>query len=125
MLSEHEQGRGLIQRMALACDQAEGDAEQASQSFAAAASAYSTLLREHIFKEDHVLFAMADRALDAAEQQELLARFEAAEAEEVGPDTHERMLGVARDLVERFAHGERAASGLAEHTSCRHQAGAV
>jgi hemerythrin-like domain-containing protein len=110
MLSEHEQGRGLIRRMALACDLAETDAGQASKDFAEAARAYAMLLREHIFQEDHVLFAMADRALDAAEQQELLARFEAAEAEEIGPDTHERMLAIARELAGRFSSDASAAT---------------
>jgi hemerythrin-like domain-containing protein len=119
MLSEHEQGRGLIKRMALACDQTMSDAAPASKSFAEAARAYVALLRQHILKEDGVLFAMANRVLDGAEQRELLERFEVAEAEEIGGDVHERMLAIARELAERFLREEEATPAVAR-ASCRH-----
>jgi hemerythrin-like domain-containing protein len=113
MLSEHEQGRGLIRRMAAACEPTPGEAAPALRDFVVAARAYVALLRAHIRKEDHILFAMADQALDADEQQELLARFETAEEEEIGPGTHERMLAIARGLRLKYLHEEEAGAGAA------------
>ncbi len=118
MLSEHEQGRGLIRGMAAACDPATAGTAQASREFVEAARAYVALLRAHISKEDNILFVMADQALDAEEQQELLARFETAEDEEIGPGTHERMLAIARELGQRYLHEEEATATAA--SACGH-----
>lgn len=83
MLLEHELGRGHVRAMAQAL--ASGD----QQAFLAPASAYSDLLRAHIFKENNVLFRMADRALSEAEQEGLWERFERIEQERIGAGRHE------------------------------------
>jgi len=67
MLHEHDLGRQYMQLIRENMDQAkEGDAAAAAAVFTAA-TAYSELLRSHIWKEDNVLFPLANRLLpDAA-----------------------------------------------------------
>jgi hemerythrin-like domain-containing protein len=80
MLHEHEIGRGLIARMAAAARQwSAGDAD-AVAVFGSAAREHAGLLRSHIEKENHILFPMAERFLDAATKQSLAEQFEARDA---------------------------------------------
>jgi hemerythrin-like domain-containing protein len=57
-----------------------------------------TLLREHIQKEDDILFRMADEVIPEQEQRRILTEFEAHEAGEMGAGAHEKYLGIAREL---------------------------
>ena len=73
MLHEHQQGRALIAALREA-------AHPPDAVFAQAARAYAGLLRQHIEKENHILFRLADQAIDGPAQQrvdEAVARFEA------------------------------------------------
>jgi hemerythrin-like domain-containing protein len=66
------------------------------------ARAFSALLRQHIRKEDHCLFQMADHALSDAEQEELSKSFDADETKHISPATHSRYLQVAFALADRL-----------------------
>jgi hemerythrin-like domain-containing protein len=118
MLAEHEEGRALIRAMDEARSATAAGEPEAPGEFAAAARAYTELLRVHIHKEDRVLFPMAGETLADAEE-ELLAAFARTEAEEVGPGTHERFLAVASELAERYGvapiEPEAAACGCHHH----------
>jgi hemerythrin-like domain-containing protein len=72
MLEEHERGRALVRAM------------EAGEAAARATKAreYVALLREHIDKENGVLFPMADAVLDDRAQGALTREFEAVEAEQ-------------------------------------------
>lgn len=91
MLLEHDQGRALIQQMTLAAAEYQAGHEGAASRWAEAARAYAKLLREHIAKENNILFVMAERMLSAEEQQELSAQFETVELEKMGAGTHARL----------------------------------
>lgn len=67
MLEEHTEGRGLVRLMA----------ESPPERRAAAARRYVHLLREHIDKENGVLFPLADAVLDEVAQRELAREFAA------------------------------------------------
>jgi len=90
MLAEHEQGRDYIRAMADAIARHRSGDAKALSDLAWAAERYAELLTAHIQKEDNVLFVMADRALNEAEQVKAAEQFERAEAEVVGPGVHER-----------------------------------
>jgi hemerythrin-like domain-containing protein len=91
MLMEHDSGRALIAEMAEAATAYErGDAE-AGGKWAKAAMNYARLLRDHIAKENNILFVMAERLLTPAEQEKLAAAFDAIEIQKMGEDTHERL----------------------------------
>lgn len=102
MLDEHEQGRAHIRAMAEAIEGAAAGKSDALQQFTTHAQGYIGLLREHIEKEDHCLFAMADRTFSEEDQQRLLTAFEHVEHEHMGLGTHEKYLHIAEALADRF-----------------------
>lgn len=119
MLSEHDEGRRHIRAMDEALSAASGDAAAVRQ-FVEHARAYTELLRQHIQKEDNILFVLADRVLGPDEQEELLTRFEYVEAEHMGVGTHEKYLAVANRLTERYGVALPAASGSPCTRCCGH-----
>ena len=99
MLAEHEEGRGYVRAMAAALESAAKDPPAARVTLRIKATAYIRLLREHIQKEDEVLFVMADEIFSPAEQKELLRDFEEHELKEMGAGVHEKYLKIAEELV--------------------------
>lgn len=101
MLDEHTLGRALIRRMTdhlAAAARGEAEAERVLRT---AAAEYVDLLRKHIWKEDHVLFELADRALSADDQRALLGGFDRVEHEEGDAGKHDRYLRLADELERR------------------------
>jgi len=98
MLAEHEEGRGHVRSMIDAVEQVAQGNGAASTTLLDHARAYLTLLREHIQKEDDILFRMADEVIPEEEQRRILKDFENHEAEEMGAGAHEKYLGIAREL---------------------------
>jgi hemerythrin-like domain-containing protein len=98
MLIEHEEGRSYVRSMFAAVARVEANDEDAQASLVASARAYIRLLREHIEKEDQVLFPMADGVISAEEQKQLLRAFEEQEMAELGSGIHERYLAVVQVL---------------------------
>lgn len=90
MLHDHEEGRGYIRGMAQALEAYANGDDSARKPLAENIRSYVTLLTQHIWKEDNILFAMADKVLPEAEQERLIAQFDRIEAEEMGPGVHER-----------------------------------
>jgi hemerythrin-like domain-containing protein len=108
MRMEHRLGAGLIRDMEQGLAAA---GEDARRRFAHAAEAYAGLLRTHIRKEDHCVFALAEALLDTREKDRLAEAFLQADlafaASGEGVD-----LSRARDLLDRLAEG-RGRSSLA------------
>lgn len=98
MLGEHQEGRDYIRQMknGLSLWQA-GDTTGKTQ-FSKAAEGYIYLLRQHIVKENQVLFMLADSVLSTGLQQETAEKFELIETEKLGVGTHERLHGVIDEL---------------------------
>jgi len=99
MLMEHDESREFVQQMKQsAADYAAGK-PKAGDRWAVAASSYSEILRQHIFKENNVLFCMAERILSDAEQAELASAFDKVETERMGGGTHERIHALMNKLL--------------------------
>ena len=103
MLFEHEEGRQWVKLMDEAGIRYSRGEEGARRDLIEGARGYSQLLRAHIGKEDHVLFAMADQVLTEKDQVELLERFERVEQEEMGEEAHDRFLHLAEELERMVA----------------------
>ena len=91
MLAEHEEGRDYLRTLA-------SDPGRATRS--AAALLCAAVLREHIEREDHVIFPAADGLLSDEEQAALAARYDEVEPRFAGP-------GARPDFGERLARLER------------------
>jgi hemerythrin-like domain-containing protein len=98
MLMEHEEGRSYVRSMLAAISLIEAGNEAAKESLCSSAQAYCRLLRDHIQKEDEVLFRMADEVISAEEQKKVSAAFAQHEVEESGAGVHEKYLKIAAEL---------------------------
>ena len=98
MLMEHEEGRSYARAMLAAVSLIEAGNEAAKDTLLVTARTYCRHLREHIDKEDEVLFRMADEAIPPAEQKKIAAAFTQHEAMEVGAGVHEQYLKMAAAL---------------------------
>ena len=102
MFDEHVQGRALVSGMAGTVAQAAAGDRRAIQTFAEHAGNFIELLRNHIAKENNVLFPMAEQSLGGAELETMLADFKRIEAD-AGGQRHAKYLEVAKELCEQ--HG--------------------
>jgi hemerythrin-like domain-containing protein len=120
MLHEHEQGRAYIRAMDETVERAAAGHPAAVTQFCAHAQGYVDLLREHISKEDHCLFGLADRALSPTDQDRLLEQFERVESEHMGEGTHQRFLDVANRLADRYGVARAQSAGAGPEWACGH-----
>ena len=104
MLMEHEEGREYVRGMRAAVESLETGGAGVTESLSRNARAFLRLLREHIQKEDEILFRMADECIPAGEQATLLKSFEEHETRELGAGVHEKYLAVAQELEAAVSH---------------------
>ncbi len=97
MLYEHNEGRNSIKKMQKSLEEIK-KGEDKKEEFRQSATFYIELLRQHIFKEDNILFNMADSHLDQKIQEELVEKFEKFEKEYIGEGVHKRY----HDFVEEM-----------------------
>ena len=96
MLEEHVRGRGYIAHMSKALK------ENDLITFHDAAVKYRDLLRQHIEKENNILFRMADQILDEKEQDALFEQFEQHEESVIGHGVHEKLHSMINVWAEAF-----------------------
>lgn len=97
-LDEHEQGRALTRALRDAARRLQAGDAAARTQVVSNVRRYVALLRDHIAKEDEMLFPMADEMLSPAGQERLLAGFERVEREETGVGAHEKFRALAEKL---------------------------
>lgn len=100
MLYEHDQGRNLIREMKTLLASAQVD-DSAKVEFCRASEQYVSLLRQHIHKENHCLFPMADSQFSEQDQKDLLTAFQKTEHEKF-PGIHSQYLKLAKKLAVQF-----------------------
>jgi hemerythrin-like domain-containing protein len=80
MLMEHDQGRAFVKGMETAALEALDGQPGRELIIADNALAYAALLREHIAKEDEILYPLAERVLPDTMRDDIIAGYSAAEA---------------------------------------------
>jgi hemerythrin-like domain-containing protein len=98
MMSEHTQGRQFVREME---DSLQGSVDE--KKLAQAAMGYITLLRQHISKENMVLFPMAERVFSEDQLDMLAGKFEEHEEKVIGHGRHEELHAMLHDL--QIAYG--------------------
>lgn len=97
MLYEHQVGRDLVKKI-----QAElgihKETGENGRELSRLCLEYVSHLRQHISKEEGVLFRMGDRVMDSEDRESSLNCYERTEEERVGEGKHEEMLKLADEI---------------------------
>jgi hemerythrin-like domain-containing protein len=97
MLMEHDQGRAYVSKMEAAVQETLDGIPGRENVIAENSLAYAELLREHIAKEDDILYPLAERVIPEAMRGEIVEGYHRAE-ERSDSDLSERYC----KLVERY-----------------------
>lgn len=103
MLREHTEGRARVSAMK---GVGEGEGELAppeQETFLTAATTFIPLLRQHILKEDQILYPMALRMLTGPELDQMESEFEEFGRRQVQDGTEDRLRALADHLISAFA----------------------
>ena len=118
MLQEHEVGRGHVRGMAEALERLWSGDVEARPIFCQHARAYIDLLREHIYKEDNILFMMAEQAFSTQDQQQLFEEFHQTEQTTMEPGEHERWVQTAQQLAHKYGVAASAQTAPTSSSGC-------
>ena len=95
---EHEKGRALVRALAEQAPAYAQDKPGAKEALIETLRAIRDLYQNHIWKEDAMVFLMADKVLSAADKQQLADRFTEVDRA-VGLETIARLKTFSRSLV--------------------------
>lgn len=95
MLHEHDLGRNFVKGIEQALK------ENNKTKVIENTKGYAQLLQEHIYKEDNILYPMADEALNQQIQKDILEKFKQAEHEKFKKGTQERYLSIVKEFENR------------------------
>ena len=98
MLHEHDEGRGYIRAIQSNLDSAGRGDRSALAEVARAARQYVVMLRQHIQKEDNVLFVLAENMLLPQQKEKILKGFASKENEPQSTGQRGRYLKLAEEL---------------------------
>lgn len=104
MLNEHELGRGHIKSLSSAFEEFKDGNKLAINNIISSSRNYVELLRNHIEKENNILFMMADNILSESEQSEIFEAFEKLEVEKIGIGKHEEYHHLLKELKSIYLH---------------------
>ena len=104
MLHEHQLGRDFIKSLSTAFEDFKGGNKDAIKSMISNSMGYVDLLRNHIEKENNILFMMADKVLNDSEQSKIFDAFEKLEVEKIGMGKHEEYRQVLEEFKSIYLH---------------------
>lgn len=84
MLEEHDEGRKAVQKMAAGLEKYRAGDKSAAKDICRGARDYVYVLRNHIPKEDDILYPMGDEVISVQGQAKMAQRFEEVQKERMG-----------------------------------------
>jgi hemerythrin-like domain-containing protein len=102
MLAEHELGRQYTTALRSAAQSMEAGDLDANRRAIRSSRSYIALLRQHIDKEDNILFPMAEEVIPVDQHASVWEKFEHVEHIETGEGVHEKYLALAEALEKEF-----------------------
>jgi hemerythrin-like domain-containing protein len=103
MLQEHDLGRSLVGVLDGLAKQSAVWSQDDRARIAQTAQEFSHLLRQHIRKEDQVLYPMADARLPEPVKAEMFRRFQAFEEQRTQSGEQQRLRELGQALIEAHA----------------------
>lgn len=101
MLLEHEEGRKYVAGLAKALEDFK-NGQDAGAQIRENAKNYIGFLRNHIPKEDDILYPIGEEVLSQADDQKLIADFERIEKERIGSGVHEKFHTLLEELEKKW-----------------------
>lgn len=98
MIYEHQLGRDHIKKLNDAFEEFKGGNKLAISDIISNSMNYVELLRNHIEKENNVLFKLANKILNETEQSKIFDAFEKLEIEKIGIGKHEEYHSLLNEL---------------------------
>lgn len=98
MLQEHEQSRAILAELVTAAKAYLGGARERADDLRRLFGDYATLLRNHFWKENDILYPMARRVMTPEDEATVVRGIEATEAA-LGPDTRAKYYALAERLI--------------------------
>jgi hemerythrin-like domain-containing protein len=98
MVYEHNMGRDIVKKLAEAIELYSAGNNDAKANIIDNARKYTTLLDQHINKENIILFPMADSHLSQEQQKKISEEFERFEQQEMGAGKHEEYHEILKNL---------------------------
>lgn len=102
MLLEHEEGRELVREMKENLNKEKEDIV-ISEQIATLASNYAEHLKSHIWKEENVLFKLANEVISQEEDKKIVHLFKEYEEKEIGHGVHEYYINVINQITSKNA----------------------
>lgn len=102
MLQEHMQGRNFVKGIADNITLYKNGNKEALNEIYRNMTGYAELLRNHIGKENNILFRMADRVLSESDHLNLLGKFEEAERNHISTAGSEDYIERIQNLVSLY-----------------------
>ena len=99
MLHEHVLGRNFVRGMAESIDLYKKGNMEAKNEIFRNMNGYSSLLRNHISKENNILFRMADNTLSESDNNNLLIKFAEAEKNHIQPADSKKYSDQIKELA--------------------------
>jgi hemerythrin-like domain-containing protein len=98
MLAEHELGRQYTRALLSAAEGMQSGDLSANRRAIESSRSYIALLRRHIYKEDNILFPMANDVIPVEKHATVWEEFNYVEHFETGEGVHEKYLALAEAL---------------------------
>ena len=105
MLVEHDEGRQFVKAMVASAPGCASGEASARKTWVEAARGYANLLCNHIWKENEILFLMAEKLLSEEEQAQLAAEFRKVGEAKIGAGTEGRLREQVEKLTQSLAAG--------------------
>jgi hemerythrin-like domain-containing protein len=102
MLYEHTVGRGYIKEISTGAENYKKNHPKSDELIATSLTNYVNLLKNHIQKEENVLFPMANKVLSEQTQNEIFEQFERIEEVVVGHGVHEQYHELLKQLKNKY-----------------------
>ncbi|MCE5337012.1 MAG: hemerythrin domain-containing protein [Desulfobacteraceae bacterium] len=102
MLSEHDRGRNFIRDIARLIEAHESGNPESLVLLTTPVLQYADLLRSHIWKENNVLFPIAEDKIRPEKQESIANEFEKFEKEKIGPGRHEEFHAMLDNMARTY-----------------------
>jgi hemerythrin-like domain-containing protein len=102
LLGEHEQGRGLVERLKKSLETYRSGNMESSVDVHIIINEYVGLMIQHIEKENKGLFLMAEDRLDASKDNEIIEAFDKIERERIGSGKHDEFHAFLDDMNSKY-----------------------